>query len=302
MDPDHQPLLEIKDLTVERPAELGERRIGLRRVSLAMERGEIVVLAGENGSGRSLLARLVAGAAGPQMKLLGGTLHFEGRDLLRMKRRDFAALRRGPVAMIPGEPDGQLNPDRTVRQWLRDFGRMAGGRSGGFPGEKDWSDYFYRVGIIEPERILPRTPGDLSPLIVKRLLVMRAVMAGARLLICDEVTAGLDRIAASQFLELLCQVRQETEAGILLTTGSLRGVERFADRVAVFFEGGILEAGPPTRILENPRFAYTSEFRACDPRLSDLPRELPSISREAVREAEEAVHEAANSPDAGTTG
>jgi ABC-type glutathione transport system ATPase component len=253
------------------------------------------------GSGKSLLARLIAGAAGPQVKLLGGTIHFEGHDLLRTKRRDFATLRRGPLALIAGDSSGQLNPDRTVRQWLRDFVRMAG-RSFPFPREKEWNDFFYRVGIIEPERILPQTAGDLSPLMVKRLLVMRAIMAGARLLICDEATAGLDRIAATQFLELICQVREETETGILLTTGSLRGVERYADRVMVFFEGGILESGPPVRLLENPRFAYTREFRACDPRLSDLPRDLPSISREAVREAEEAVHEAANSPDAGTTG
>jgi ABC-type glutathione transport system ATPase component len=301
MDSADYPLLEIRGLTVERPAGLGDRRIGLRRVSLALHPGEIVVLAGETGSGRSLLARFIVGAAGPQVNRLGGTIHFEGRDLLRIKRRDFDALRRGPVAMISGDPAGQLNPDRTVRQWLRDFVRMAG-RSAVFPGEKDWSEYFYRVGIIEPERILPQTPGDLSPLIVKRLLVMRSLMAGARLLICDEATAGLDRIAATQFLELLCQVREETEMGMLLTTGSLRGVDRYADRLAVFFEGGILESGPPTRLLENPRFAYTREFRACDPRLSDLPGELPSISREAVREAEEAVHEAATSPGEGMTG
>jgi ABC-type glutathione transport system ATPase component len=297
---DH-PLLEIKDLTVERPAGLGDRRIGLRRVSLSVHPDEIIVLAGENGSGKSLLARLIAGVAGPQVKLLGGTIHFEGRNLLRMKRRDFAALRRGPVAMITGDSAGQLNPDRTVRQWLRDFVRMAG-RSDGFPREKEWTDYFYRVGIIEPERILPLPAGGLSPLIVKRLLVMRSIMAGARLLICDEPSAGLDRIAATQFLELLCQVRGETKMGILLTTGSLRGVERYADRVVVFFEGGMLESGPPRRLLENPRFSYTREFRACDPRLGDLPRDLPLISREAVREAEEALHEASTSLGEGTTG
>ena len=64
-------LLEIKDLTVERPDGLGDRRIGLRRVSLSVHPDEIIVLAVENGSGKSLLARLIAGVAGPQVKLLG---------------------------------------------------------------------------------------------------------------------------------------------------------------------------------------------------------------------------------------
>jgi len=301
METGDSPLLEVSDVTVERPAGLGDRRIGLRRVSLELHPGEILVLAGETGSGKSLLGRLIVGAAGPQVKLIAGSINFEGRDLLRLKQRELRVVRRGPIAMVPGDPDAQLNPDRTVRQWLRDFIRMAG-RQSDLPGEKAWSDYFYRVGIIEPERILPQTAGDLSPMIVKRLLVMRAIMAGARLLICDEATAGLDRIGATQFLELLCQVREETDMGILLTTGSLRGVERYADRVAVFFEGAILESGPPASILDRPQFAYTREFRACEPRLGDLPRELPAISREAVREAEEAIHEAASSLAGGTTG
>jgi ABC-type glutathione transport system ATPase component len=301
METGDSPLLEVKDVTVERPAVLGEQRIGLRRVSLDLHPGEIVVLAGETGSGKSLLARLIVGVAGPQVKRLAGAIHFEGRDLLLLKSRDLRELRRGPVAIVPGDPAAQLNPDRTVRQWLRDSIRMAR-RQPAMPAEKAWSEYFYRVGIIEPERILPQTPGDLSPLVVRRLLVMRAIMAGARLLICDGVTAGLDRISANQYLELLCQVRDETGMGMLLTTGSLRGVERYADSVAVFFEGAILESGPPASILDRPQFAYTREFRACDPRLSDLARDLPTISRGAVSEAEEAIHAAASSLAGETTG
>lgn len=290
------PLLEVKNVTVERTTGLGEQRIGLRQVSFELHRGEVLVLAGETGSGKSLAGRLIAGVAGPTIKCLAGTIHFEGRDLLGLTPRALREVRRGPVAILPGDSGASLNPDRTVRQWLRDFSHMTS-RQTELREEKTWSDYFYRVGILEPERILPQSSGDLSPLILKRLLVMRAIMVGARLLICDEATSGLDRIAATQFLELLRRIREETGMSLLLCTGSLRGVESYADHVAVFFDGAILECGRPARLFHEPRFAYTREFHACDHGLGDLSRELPVISREALREAEEAIHERASSRD-----
>ena len=296
MESEDTTLLEVKNVTVERPAGLGERRIGLRRVSMTLRSGEIVVLAGETGSGKSLLARLIVGAAGPQVKLIGGTILFEGEDLLRLKNRDLRQVRRGAISMVTGDAIGQLNPERSVRQWLRDCPRLAR-RSGEVASEKAWGDYFYSVGIIEPEPILPMPMGELTPMLVKRLLVMKAIISQSRLLICDEATTGLDRIAEAQFIELLSQVREEFGLSILMTLGSLRGVERFADQVVVFYEGGILESGPARSLLEAPRFNYTREFRACDPRLSDSPRELPTISRESAKEAEEAIHEASSSLD-----
>ncbi len=295
------PLLDIKDLTVERPAGLGEQRLGLRRVSLTLSPGEIFVLTGESGSGKSLLLRLVAGAAGPRVKRLGGGLFLEGRDLLGLTTRQWRDLRRGPVAVISADPAAQFPPDRTVRQWLRDAIRM-GGREAGARGEKEWSDYFYRVGLMEPEQILPRSPDDLSPLTVKRLLVMRAMMVGARLLLCDEAAAGLDDIDAARFLELLRRICEESGMGVLLGTGSPRGVERYADQVAILYDGAILESGPADRLLREPRFAYTREFRACVSRPGDPLRELPVIGREAVREAERAIHERFSSAAGGATG
>ena len=299
MESEDKTLLEVRNVTVERPAGLGERRIGLRRGSMTLRQGEILVLAGETGSGKSLLARLIVGAAGPQVKPLGGTILFEGRDLLRMRARDLQQVRRSSISMVTGDSIAQVNPDCCVRQWLRDCLRLTR-RPRELASEKAWSDYFHSVGIVEPEQILSKPMGDLSSMLLKRLLVMKAIISRSRLLICDDATSGLDRIAEAQFIELLCQIREELGLSILMTLGSLRGVERFADQVAVFYEGGILEAGPARELLEAPQFAYTREFLACEPRLSDLPRELSTISREAAREAEEAIHEASSSLDGGT--
>lgn len=301
METEAPPLLEVSGLTVERPDGLDERDIGLRKVSVDVKAGEIYVFAGEKGCGKSLLARFIAGAEGPRARVLNGSIRFEGREIIGMAPRDLRQLRSGAITLITADEYGPLNPDRTVRQWLKDCVRISGltpGKGLGGIG----SDCFYTVGIIEPERILPVPLGELSTMIIKRLHVMKAVMAGSRLLICDGATDGLDRIAEAQLIELLSQVRDEFGTAIILTTGRLRGVERYADRVAVFYEGGILESGPTRDLLENPRFAYTREFRACEPRLMDIPREISTISREATREAEDAIHQAVSSPDVTTTG
>jgi len=289
MSTEPESLLEIRDLTVEVPGVLGERQIGLRKVSLTVSPGEIVVLAGEAGSGKSLLARLIAGIADPRVKVLAGSISYEGKSLLDLKRRERLALRRGPFAVITDTASAPPHPDGTVRQWLGEIRRLARGNT------REWGDCFFNAGLLEPEQLLARRLGDLPPLTLKRLAVVRAMLLGSRLLISEEATSDLDRPSEFAFFELLTRMRDEFGLAILVTTGSLRGVERFANRVAVFFEGGMLESGTPAELITSPGFAYTREFRGCEPVLAGLPRDLPTISRAALREAGQAVHQSANS-------
>jgi len=291
MDTNEQPLLEVKDLTVEIPGVLGERQIGLRRVSLALMPGEIVALAGEAGSGKSLLARLASGIADPRVKVLAGSLRVCGEEFPGGRRNRFSALRRGPVTVVANAAAAPPDPGRTVRQWLREVRRLARGKGAA----RDWGDVFFNAGLLEPETLLPRSLVGLSALERARLAVVRAILLDSRLLISEEVAADLDPLAEDAWHELLRRVRDEFGIAMLVTAGSLRGVERFADRVAVFFEGGLLESGAPAAILTSPRFAYTREFRACAPRLALTPHDLPTISRSAVREAEDFVHRSATS-------
>jgi ABC-type glutathione transport system ATPase component len=291
MDTNEQPLLEVKDLTVEIPGVLGERQIGLRRVSLSLSPREILVLAGETGSGKSLLARLASGTADPRVKVLAGSLRVCGEEFPRGRRNRFSALRRGPVTVVTNAAAAPPDPGRTVRQWLREVRRLARGREAA----RDWGDVFFNAGLLEPETLLPRSLVELSALERARLAVVRAILLDSRLLISEEVSADLDPLAEDAWHELLGRVRDEFGIGILVTTGTLRGVGRFANRVAVFFEGGLLESGPPAAILTNPQFAYTGEFRSCAPGLAVTLRDLPTISRSAVREAEDFVHRSATS-------
>lgn len=301
MNPDAPSLLEVENLTVELPGVLDEGRIGLRQVSLTLKKGEILTLAGESGSGPALLAGLVAGIVPPKMRLLSGRLVVSGREWgqSRAARRLFHEWRRGPLTVVGDASILPPDPARTVRQWLREVRKLAP-RNG-----RAWDDCFFHAGLVEPETILPRRLAVISPLIRARLGVVRAMLLGSELLLSMEVESGLDPLSRIAWRELLLRVRGEGGPAILCTTGSLRGVERYADRVAVFFEGALIESGPPADLLAEPRFAYTREFLACAPVLATGRGEIPGlrpISREAVREAEEAVHQGWDSAAAGPTG
>lgn len=289
MSMDDTPLFEVKDLTVEIPGALGERQIGLRRVSLAVAPGEIVVLAGESSSGKSLLVRIAAGTADPRLKVLSGMIFHDGTPLKGKGQRRLLELRRGAITVVAPLASAPPDPERTVRRWLRDCRRLAG-KNG-----PQWGDCFFSVGLHEPEQLLPRRLADLPPLVLKRLALARALIVGSRLLIVENAGADLDPPGEAAFHELLGRVRDEHGVAVLLSTGSLRNVERLADRLVIFFEGAILEQGSPMDLLTSPGFSYTREFRDCEMRVTDLPREVPTISREAAREAEERVHQASSS-------
>lgn len=290
MDEKKAPLLTVENVTVERPRELGERDLGLRNVSLEVQEKEVLVCAGESGSGKSLLTQLISGVISPSDKVISGSIEFESEDILRLNRRKNLLLRRNRIGVLVKDAHSQLNPNQKVRQWLRESSRLTLSKSESLR-ESDWSDYFYAVGIVEPERILEMLSVDLSSLMLKRLIVMKALMSGAKLLVCDEATSGLDRIAEAQFFELITSLRDEHGLSVVLAMNGLRGIKGVADRVAIFYEGGILECGTSSQVLERPEYLYSKEFRACSPRITHLPGALPMISREAIAEAEKVVHQ-----------
>ncbi|MEM9018180.1 MAG: ATP-binding cassette domain-containing protein [Verrucomicrobiota bacterium] len=276
------------DLTVERTVTMGAGEVALRNVNLSLNRGELLVVAGESGSGKSLLCRLAAGAIDPRLRRLSGTIRIAGVDLFEARARVRRDLRASKICYLGKRADRALNPNRTVEQTLRDFSFLVDRKSRSK--QPDWNDCFYRVGIVEPERILSRKIGDLAAINIQRLCLMRALIAEAQLVICDESSSSLDRVAEGQFLDILNRLREEEGYGVLVASGSLRGVANYADRAAVLYEGGILEEGNANEIVARPSHPYIRELLSLPPNLERAARELPSISAEAIRAAEETIH------------
>lgn len=274
--------LTVENLTLEVPGLPSERRIGLRRVDLSLRAGEIVALAGESGSGASMLLQLIAGIADPRVKVLSGGIRFEDHAL-PARRRAGIALRRGPITICRSLNLTPPDPERRVGDWLRDLRRIRRAPA------TAWSSAFLEVGLLEPEALLKTRIVDLPPLDQHRLGLARSLILGSRLLLCDEVDRDLDPLSSRLFGEILRRIRDSRGLGILVAGGSMRTLGRFADRLGVFFEGALLEIGEAADVISAPRHRYSAEFRDCEVSLSGTLPDFPPVSRRAIREAEEAI-------------
>ncbi len=283
-------VLKVSGLSAEKRVLFGEGQIALRDVSFEIQPGEIVAFCGESGCGKSTLTRAIVGCLNPGTKIISGEIRLGNDDLLKLDRHDMQQVRRKRIGFLDREIRNQLNPDIQVRQHLRDTLQLAD-RQGELGDEKEWGPFFYEVGIVEPELILPCRSRDLKPLMIQRILLLTALFSGAELLICDEPTAELDDVAEMYFYEVLCQLRDERKLGILLTTNHLRGLGRIANQIHIMYEGGILESGEGQSLVQKPKYDYTGQLLNCTPDINQTHERLPVISRKSAQEAENAVHE-----------
>lgn len=226
----------------------GERAI-LDDVSLELRRGELTLLVGSSGAGKSALCRAMVGLTRARPGRVAGRVSLVGdREIVAEKDEDFAALR-GPVAWLPQHGLGALDPMMRVRTQLRQARKGAS--------EADLLDALRRAGFERGEGLLDRYPHALSGGMAQRVALARALLRDARFLLMDEPTTGLDPTAGSAVLDTLAAAR-DGGAGVLLVTHDLRLAPRIADRVL------FLEAGRVVEVVEgpDPREARSAAGRA----------------------------------------
>ncbi|NNE92017.1 MAG: ABC transporter ATP-binding protein [Verrucomicrobiales bacterium] len=282
-------LLEVEGLTIERRLPDGEIIRAPDAVSLWVNRGEILAIAGERGSGKSAIAQALAGLPAPRSRIIHGEVLLEGESLLKTGRSRLRQIRRKRIAFLEPDPKAQFNPFITVRQHLRETIRLAE-RQSELADESEWSPIFYEVGIVEPEKVLDHLPDTLSPDLALRIMLATALFAGVELLICNQALTGVEPYTRTQVMNLLKQMRDERNLAILLTTDNLREIETVADRAIVLFEGGIAEIGTPERILKSPKCGYTRALIECIPRAGSDRARLGEIDTDALHEGRIAVH------------
>ncbi|HEX5193771.1 MAG TPA: ABC transporter ATP-binding protein [Solirubrobacteraceae bacterium] len=253
-----EPLLQVQGLCIEH----GSRRRAVRvvhDVEFALHRGECLALIGESGSGKTTIARCLAGLH----PAAAGTITFDGAALAaRAQRRSDDARRR--IQYVFQNPYDSLNPRRTVRDQI---GRPAETLLGldGRATEEKVRHLLERVRL--PLGLAERFPAELSGGERQRVAIARALAAEPDLLICDEITSALDVSVQAAVLELLEELRQELGLSMLFITHDLGVVSSIADRGAVLQRGRICETGPVRQLLDSPRTEYTAQLLDAAPRL-----------------------------------
>ncbi len=233
-------------------------------VSFAIGRHETFALLGESGCGKSMTALSLMRLLPDAGQIVGGSVTFDGTDLLALPEIAMRNMRGKRIAMVFQEPMTSLNPVLTVGQQIAETLR----RHTGLQGEGAWRravELLDEVGIPDAVRRCHDYPFQLSGGMKQRVMIAIALACEPELLIADEPTTALDVTIQAQVLELLRKLQQKHGMAILLITHDLGVVAEMADRVAVMYAGEIVELAARADFFSAPRHPYTQKLFASLP-------------------------------------
>ncbi|MCG5242910.1 ABC transporter ATP-binding protein [Azospirillum doebereinerae] len=274
------PIVEVQDFGVafglkDRPLH------AVRGVNLTVRPGEIIGIAGESGSGKSTLCTGLIRALAPTARV-SGRVCFDGRSLYDLPMREVAAMHGRDIAMVLQNPMTSLDPLFTIGNQVREVLKRRG-----VPGAQVREQAIAalkRVHITAPEMRVGQFPHQLSGGMRQRVLIAMATSASPRLLVADEPTSALDATIQDEILLLFRELRDRTNAAVLIVTHELEVIRRVCDRVLVMYAGRIVEQGPVSTVFAAPQHPYTRALLASTPRiegtevvLTPIPGQVPDL-------------------------
>jgi peptide/nickel transport system ATP-binding protein len=276
------PLLHIEDLSIEFVSESGSSR-AVNSISLTVNKGEIVALVGESGSGKSVTSlSILRLLPQPPARYVSGRILFREAgantlDLLQLPLNEMRRIRGAKIAMIFQEPMTSLNPvlrcGEQVMEALLVHKKITKAEAKG-----QTIRWFERVKLPDPTRIFDRYPHQLSGGQKQRVMIAMAMCCEPSLLICDEPTTALDVTVQKTILDLIKELQQEQNMGVIFITHDLGVVAEIADRVVLLYKGDIVEEGTVQTIFQQPKHPYTKALIACRPALHPKGERLPTVS------------------------
>jgi oligopeptide transport system ATP-binding protein len=264
------PVLDVRQLSVRFDTHQGSVQ-AVRRVSFQVAAGETLGLVGESGSGKSVTSLAILGLIPtPPGVIESGEVLFDGRDLLRLPRRQLRKIRGGALSMIFQDPLTSLNPLLTVGRQLSEVLAIHEGLRGRRARER-CARALGEVGIPDPEARLDSFPHQFSGGMRQRVMIAMALLCNPQVLIADEPTTALDVTIQAQILELMQRLQREHGTAIVLITHDLGVVAGSADRVQVMYAGRIVEAAHTEPLFAAPLHPYTRGLLGSVPTLGGPP-------------------------------
>ncbi|WHA43902.1 ABC transporter ATP-binding protein [Agrobacterium larrymoorei] len=266
-----QPLLEVNNLRVAFPSSKGYVE-AVRGVSFSLKRGEVMSLVGESGSGKSITMRAVMGLA-PTTAIVSGSVKLLGRELVGLPARDMQRLRGSAIAMIFQDPLTALNPVLTVGDQLIEVIKIHHPEVSNRDARERAIELFKSVAIPFPEKRIDQYPHEFSGGMRQRVVIAIAIANKPDLIIADEPTTALDVTVQAQVLELLRNLCEVNNTGLVLITHDLGVVAGMAENVSVMYAGSIVERASVDDLFDHPRHPYTRGL------LTSLPQITGDIAR-----------------------
>ncbi|HEX9086530.1 MAG TPA: dipeptide/oligopeptide/nickel ABC transporter permease/ATP-binding protein [Arthrobacter sp.] len=259
-------LVKVTNLGVGYPQADGSIKKVVDDVSFHVDRGEILGIVGESGSGKSQTAFSILGLLPDNARIVGGSIQFDGHytvapgeDLVNQPR--LSKLRGRRISYIPQEPMSNLDPAFTIGyQLVTPMVRVLGIAKE--EARKRALKLLTDVGIANPERTFNAYPHEVSGGMAQRVLIAGAISCEPDLVIADEPTTALDVTVQADVLDLLRELQQRLNIGVVLVTHNFGVVADLCDRVAVMQNGRLVEEGSVRDILRNPKEPYTRTLLA----------------------------------------
>lgn len=264
-------VLEVRGLSVSVPGTVGERAV-VRDVAFHLDSGETLAVVGESGSGKTLTALALIGLLPHGARVHpGAAIRIGGREVSLEGSRGMKSLRGSAVGFVSQNGSAALNPVRRIGDQIREVLRVH--RTAGEDGEAVRAlELLDEVGLADPRRVGASFPHQLSGGMQQRALIAVALAGEPDVLVADEPTSALDAPVRLEVLDLLARLGRTRRVAVLLITHDFSVVRRASDRVVVFHDGQIVEEGPTTAVLEDPRHPCTRALVAALP-IGGAPKE-----------------------------
>ena len=251
LPPSPEPLLAVHDLTVSYRTRSALVQ-ALRNVSLTLKPGETLGIVGESGCGKSTLGWSIVNFLGANGFIQGGSIRFEGQELVGRSDRQLQQLRGNRIAMVFQDPLQALNPALQLGEQMREVLRVHQQMSKAEATTR-CIETLKRVHMPDAAGLLDRYPHQISGGQQQRVVIAMALLNDPALLILDEPTTALDVTVEAAVLDLVAELRQTLETALLFISHNLGVIARICDRVAVMYAGEIVEQATVTEIFQSPR-------------------------------------------------
>jgi peptide/nickel transport system ATP-binding protein len=268
-----EPLLEVDDLTIDYPTDAGDVR-AVAGVSFTVAPGEFVGIVGESGCGKSTLLFGVAQLLSPPGEVVGGSVAFRGRDMVRLGREELRHMRWRDYSVVMQSAMNALNPMKSIGAQFKDT-LQAHGSSSAEEIRNRSTEVMSLVGIDSTH--LASYPHQLSGGMRQRAMIAMALLYTPQLVIMDEPTSALDVVAQRSLMTKIRELQRDLGFAVIFVTHDMSVVSRYSDRVLVMYAGQVAEAAGTDAIFERPLHPYTQGLMNAFPSVTGARRELAGI-------------------------
>jgi len=228
-------------------------------ISLQMEPGEILGIVGESGSGKSTVIKAAMGLLGNNGAVTKGNVYYKGQNVIDAKSEEIRKMRGPAMGMIFQNTSAALCPIRTVGDQL--YESVAEHEKVSREEVRQRAmELFEKMRMPDGDRILESYPFELSGGMNQRVGIMMAMVLKPALLFADEPTSALDVTVQAQVVEEMMKMRELYGTGIAIVTHNIGVVEYMADKIAVMYQGNLVEYGKKEDVIGNPKEEYTKKL------------------------------------------